>query len=159
MFAPGVPQVMAEFHTTSDLTATFVVSVYILGYALGPLLLAPLSEIYGRTILYNVCNALFVVFTILCAVSKSMGMLIAFRFLAGLVGVQAITCGSGTIADIIAPERRGLAMSIWSSGPLLGPVVGPVAGGFLIQAKGWRWSFWLIAIVVSCSIRLRWSPC
>ncbi|KAF1980869.1 MFS general substrate transporter [Aulographum hederae CBS 113979] len=147
MFAPGIPEVMEEFNSNSDLTATFVVSVYILGYALGPLILAPLSEIYGRTILYNSCNVLFVIFTVLCAVSQNMGMLIAFRFLAGLVGVQAITCGSGTIADIIPPERRGLAMSIWTCGPLLGPVIGPIAGGFLISAKGWRWSFWLIAIV------------
>ena len=56
----------------------------------------------------------------------------------------------GTIADLIVQERRGGAMAIWAMGPLVGPVVGPVCGGFLSQAEGWRWVFWLLAIAVSC---------
>lgn len=148
MFAPGVPKVMAEFHTTSNLLATFVVSVFVLGFAFGPLLIAPLSEMYGRIPIYHTCNILFVLFTIGCAESQNMGELVAFRFLAGVAGVATVTCGSGTIADIMPVEKRGLAMSLWSLGPLLGPMIGPIVGGFLIQAKGWRWVFWLIASVV-----------
>jgi multidrug resistance protein len=149
MFAPGVPLVMQEFETNSEMLATFVVSVFVLGFAFGPLLLAPLSELYGRTIVYHVCNVLFVVFTVMCAVATNMGMLIAARFLAGFAGVAVITCGGGSIADVFPAERRGGAMAIWSLGPLLGPVIGPVAGGFLVEAKGWRWVFWIITIVVS----------
>ena len=48
MFAPGVPEVMTEFKSSNELLASFVVSVYVLGYAFGPLLIAPLSELYGR---------------------------------------------------------------------------------------------------------------
>lgn len=151
MFAPGVPQVMEEFKSSSDTLATFVVSVYVLGFACGPLLIAPISEAKGRSIVYHTCNTLFVLFTILSAVSRNMAMLIVFRFLAGFAGVAPITIGSGTIADIIPRERRGLAMSVWSLGPIMGPIVGPVAGGFLAQAKGWRWVFWVIAIAVSPS--------
>jgi multidrug resistance protein len=151
MFAPGVPQVMSEFGATSNLLATFVVAVYVLGFAFGPLLLAPLSEMYGRVPVYNVCNVFFVVFTVLCAEAKSMGMLVAVRFFAGFAGVAVITCGGGTIADLMEPERRGGAIAIWSVGPILGPVVGPVAGGFLVQAKGWRWVFWVLTIAVSLS--------
>lgn len=148
MFAPGVPSVMVEFHTTSTMLATFVVSVFVLGFAFGPLLLAPLSEMYGRIPVYHTCNVLFLLFTIGCAVSQNMGTLIAFRFLAGLAGVATVTCGSGTIADLMPVEKRGLAMSLWSLGPLLGPMIGPIVGGFLIEAEGWRWVFWLITIVV-----------
>ena len=83
-----------------------------------------------------------------------MGILITFRFLAGVAGVATITCGSGTIADVMPVDKRGTAMSLYSLGPLLGPVIGPIVGGFLIEAKGWRWVFWLISIVVSFS---RWS--
>lgn len=86
-----------------------------------------------------------------------MGMLVGFRFLAGTFGVSPITLGGGTIADMIAPARRGAAMAIWAIGrkfetsqlvcnvtdddcvALLGPVIGPVAGGFLSDAEGWRW--------------------
>lgn len=157
MFAPGIPSVMAEFHTTSPMLATFVVSVFVLGFAFGPLLLAPLSEMYGRIPVYHTCNILFLLFTIGCAVSQNMGTLIAFRFLAGVAGVATVTCGSGTIADLMPVERRGLAMSLWSLGPLMGPIIGPIAGGFLIQAEGWRWVFWLITIIV-CSPSSKFPP-
>ncbi|KAF1971369.1 MFS general substrate transporter [Bimuria novae-zelandiae CBS 107.79] len=145
-FAPGVPQVMETFGVSSNVLAGLVVSIYILGFAIGPLIIAPMSEMYGRLIVYNVCNAFFVVFTVACAVSNSMGMLIAFRVLAGTAGAAPLTIGGGTIADIFPREQRAGAMAIWSLGPLLGPVLGPVAGGFLVEAKGWRWVFWIIAI-------------
>jgi multidrug resistance protein len=139
---------MAEFNNYSPILATFIVSIFILGFATGPLLIAPLSEIYGRLPVYHCCNVLFVVFTIACAVASSFEQLLAFRFLAGFAGVATVTCGSGSIADMIPREQRGKAISVWSSGPLLGPIVGPVIGGFLVEAKGWRWTFWLVAILV-----------
>lgn len=132
MFAPGVPQVMAEFKSTSDTLATFVVSVFVLGFAFGPLIIGPMSEIYGRRPVYNICNAGFVVFTILSAVATNMGMLIAVRFFAGVFGVAVITCGGGSISDMLPPEKRGRAMAVWSVGPILGPVIGP---GRLPKAK------------------------
>lgn len=140
---------MKDFGTTSNTLAEFVVSVYILGFAIGPLVISPLSELYGRYYLYLITNICFVVFTIACAVAPSMGSLIAFRFFAGAFGVTPVTIGGGTIADMIPQHRRGAVMSIWAMGPLLGPVIGPVAGGYLSAAKGWRWIFWLLAILVS----------
>lgn len=148
MFAPGIPKIMVEFHETSSMTATFVVSVYILGFAFGPLMVAPLSEVYGRRLLYNWGNVLFTVFTVGAALAKNMPMLMAFRFLMGLAGSVPITIGSGSIADIMPIEQRGRAMSAWAMGPLLGPCIGPVAGGYLIKAAGWRWIYWLVVIVV-----------
>jgi MFS family permease len=106
---------------------------------MGPLVVAPLSEMFGRVPIYNLCNLGFVLFTMACALAPGMGSLIAFRFLAGCFGIAPITNGGGTIADLMIPEKRGSAMSIWAIGPLLGPVIGPVCGGFLAEAKGWRW--------------------
>ncbi|CAJ2499748.1 Uu.00g026010.m01.CDS01 [Anthostomella pinea] len=146
IFAPGVPQVVMEFHSTSLEIATFVVSVYLLGFAAGPILIAPLSEIYGRVIVYHVCNVGFVAFAVGCALAPSLNSLIAFRFLFGIFGSAPLTNGGGTIADMIAQEKRGAALAAYSIGPLLGPVIGPVAGGFLSDAEGWRWTFWLLAI-------------
>ncbi|KAK1963933.1 major facilitator superfamily transporter [Colletotrichum sublineola] len=146
MFAPGVPQLIKDFNTHNESLATFVVSVYILGLAVGPLALAPMSELYGRAMIYHVGNVLFIIFTAGCALSTSMGMLIGFRFLSGLVGAGPITIGAGSIADLTTVQQRGTAMSIWSLGPLLGPSIGPIAGGFLAQAEGWRWIFWVLTI-------------
>lgn len=149
MFAPGVPEVMNEFHSSNEQLASFVVSVYVLGYVFGPIAVAPLSEIFGRVPLYHICNIGFVVVTVACAVASNLNMLIGFRFLEGLLGSCPLTLGGGSIADMFVQEERGGYMAIWALGPLVGPAVGPVAGGFLAQAEGWRWVFWVIAIAVS----------
>ncbi|KAH7259766.1 major facilitator superfamily domain-containing protein [Fusarium redolens] len=147
IFAPSIDQVMREFHSTNEQLASFIVSVYLLGYCFGPLVIAPLSEMYGRLPLYHICNVLFVAFTVACAKAPNLGGLIAFRLLAGLAGSCPLTIGAGSLADMISKEKRGAAMSSWALGPLFGPVIGPIAGGYLSAAKGWRWSFWVVAIV------------
>lgn len=147
MLAPGVEQVVAEFHVTNDLLGSLVVSTYVLGLAFGPLILAPLSEVYGRKIIYSISNVLYVIFTIACAVSSSMSMLIVWRFLAGCVGSAPMSIGGGTIADMFPLQQRGRALSIYILGSVSGPAVGPIMGGFLTQYKGWRWIFWLLAIM------------
>ncbi|KAJ4384489.1 hypothetical protein N0V86_000088 [Didymella sp. IMI 355093] len=147
IFAPGVPEVMQDFGSTNDMLEGFMVSVYVLGFSFGPLIIAPLSEMYGRLPLYHSCNLLFIIFTIAAAVSTNMSMFIVFRFLMGTVGGAPMVLGGGTIADLIERERRGTAMAVWMMGPTIGPCIGPVIGGFLTVAKGWRWNFWLVAIV------------
>jgi len=111
------------------------------------MIFAPLSEIYGRVIIYNACNVGFIAFHVACATAPSLGSLIAFRFLAGFFGSCPTTNGGASIADMVPQKRRGAFMAAFIVGPILGPVVGPVAGGFLASAKGWRWVFWLITIV------------
>lgn len=149
---------MDEFHNSNELLAALVVSIYVLGFALGPLILAPLSEVYGRWIVYFVCNVLWVVFTLCCAVSTNIAMAIVFRFLAGCFGSSPLALGGGSIADMFDRDQRGLAVAIYSIGPICGPAIGPVAGGFLAVNKGWRWSFWLLTILV-CKNQLLSAPC
>jgi hypothetical protein len=83
MFAPGVPDVMETFHSTDNMLEGFMVSVYVLGFAFGPLIFAPLSELYGRLPVYHTCNCFFVVFTIAAGLSSHMTMFIVFRFFMG----------------------------------------------------------------------------
>jgi MFS family permease len=105
-----------------------VVSVYVLRNGIGPLILAPLSEVYGRAPVHHITNGLFVICIAMCAISVNLPMLIVFRFLAGSMGAAVLTLGGGTITDLVVAEERGTAMAVWSLGPLLGPVVGPIAG-------------------------------
>jgi MFS family permease len=67
MFAPAVPDLMADFHNDSDELASFVISVCLLGFALGPLAFAPLSEVHGRLVIHHLSNVLFLAFTVGCA--------------------------------------------------------------------------------------------
>lgn len=147
MFATAVAEVMTEFHSSSVVLSEIVVSIYVLGFAVGPLFAAPLSEVYGHKWVYLLSCALFLVFTIACATSSSLPMLIVFRFLAGCMGSTPITLGGATIGDMFPKEKRGGAMAIWGMGVQIGPAIGPVIGGFLTAAKGWRWAFWLLAIL------------
>lgn len=149
MFAPGIPEVMSDFNSHNAQLGSLVVSIYVLGYAFGPLLIAPLSEMYGRLVMYHTCNVLFVVLTIACAVSSNFNMLIGFRFVAGIFGSCPLTIGGGTIADIVVQEKRGGVLAVWALGPLMGPVIGPVVGGYVTQSLGWRWIFWILTILVS----------
>lgn len=111
------------------------------------MLFAPLSEIYGRVIVYHACNVCFIAFHVACALAPNLGSLVAFRFLAGFFGSCPTTNGGASIADMVQQERRGAFLGAFAVGPILGPVVGPVAGGFLSTAEGWRWVFWLVTIV------------
>lgn len=119
IFAPGVSKLMAEFHNTSNTLSGFVVSAYIVPFILGPLVLAPLSELYGRNVIMHTANLAFLVFTIICAVSQNMAMFVIFRLLQGLAGCVPLVIGGGTIGDLMPPEQRGKAMSGWQLGPLM----------------------------------------
>lgn len=147
IFAPGIPFVNAAFHNTSQLLGSFAVSVYVLGFAVGPLFLSPLSEIYGRRIVLNCSNTVFCAFTLGCALAPNLGGLIGMRFLAGLGGSACLTIGTGVIADMFVPAQRGKAVAMYSVGILFGPVLGPICGGFIAQRAGWRWDMWVVLIV------------
>ncbi|KAH8789469.1 major facilitator superfamily domain-containing protein, partial [Hyaloscypha sp. PMI_1271] len=150
MFAPAVSFMDAEFHNDSLLLSSLTVSIFVLGFVCGPLLLAPLSEIYGRRFVLTGANVFFCVWQIGAALSPNLSALIVFRFLAGVGGSGCLTIGGGVIADLFHPDRRGLASSVYTFGPLFGPVVGPICGGFISQRIGWRWVFWVLLISGTC---------
>lgn len=110
MFAPSVAQLMTEFKSTNSALGGFVVSVYVLGFAFGPLIIAPMSEIYGRSPVYHVCNVGYVAFTIGCATAPSLNSLIGFRLLAGIFGSCPLSNASGSVADMFAQEQRAAAV-------------------------------------------------
>lgn len=149
MLAPGMDQVMKDFHSTNIELSSFVISVYLLGYAFGPLLIAPLSELYGRNPIYHFSIVSFVLFNLLGGLSRNLGMLIAFRLLMGVAGSGPLTLGAGSIADMFIQEQRGRAMALWVLPVLLGPALGPLVGAYLSASIGWRWNFWLLTIVTA----------
>jgi len=116
-FVSGVPEIMQQFHSTSGLLKGFMVSVYVLGFSFGPLVIAPLSEMYGRLSLYHSCSFFFIMFTIAAALATNMAQFVVFRFLMGCFGGAPMVLGGGTIADLIPREQRGTAMAIWMMGP------------------------------------------
>ncbi|TGJ82865.1 hypothetical protein E0Z10_g5896 [Xylaria hypoxylon] len=149
IFAPGVPLLLSEFHSESSSLASFAVSAYVVPFAISPLVVAPLSELYGRNVVMNTANLAFLIFTIVCAISNGIELFLVFRVFQGVAGCVPLVLGGGMISDLVLPEKRGRALSGWQLGPLLGPVIGPVAGGYIAQNAGWRWLFWLVAILLA----------
>lgn len=115
MVAPVTGEILQDFNTNNETIGSFIVSIYILGYALGPLVLSPLSELYGRLILYHVNNSLFTLWNLGAALSPNVGAVLAFRLLAGLAGSCPVTIGNGSIADCVAKEQRGKVMTLFST--------------------------------------------
>jgi Arabinose efflux permease len=151
--APGVLQIMDEFNASANLLlTTFVVSVYVLGLAGGPLFAGPLGESFGRLPLYHVSNVGFVGFTAACAFAPSLACLVAFRFLSGIFGGGLLTIGSSTIADLIVPDQRGILMRFYNIIPLIGPLIAPIPGSFVVAKLGWRWVFWGEAMMASATM-------
>ena len=116
IFVPGVPQAMNDFNSDNQALATLLISIFVIGLAVGPLFLAPLSELYGRTPLMHASNFAFLFAAILCAVSVNIPMLLIFRL---LMGVSTISLGGGYVADLMEPGNRGRAMNVWTIGPVL----------------------------------------
>ena len=146
MFAPGVSFMDETFHNTNTYKSALAVSIFVLGFAFGPLFLSPLSEIYGRRPVLLGANICFSVWQIGCALAPNLPSLIVFRFIAGIGGSGCLTIGGGVIADLFRREQRGMATAMWSLGPLFGPTIGPVCGGFIAQRASWRWIFWVLFI-------------
>ncbi|KAF7592802.1 hypothetical protein BBP40_012485 [Aspergillus hancockii] len=151
IFTPGVPLVLEEFHTVNPAVSPFLISVHVIGFATGPLLCSPLSEIYGRRIVMNVSNLAFLIFATLCAVSVNIPMLALARVLLGLAGSVPNALSGGYVADMMPLEKRGSSLALLAIGTLTGTVIGPIIGGYMALNVGWRWTFWLEVIVVGCT--------
>ncbi|PYI25796.1 MFS general substrate transporter [Aspergillus indologenus CBS 114.80] len=146
MVAPALTAIGSDFHITDEVTLSMTLSVFVLAYAVGPLFLGPLSEIYGRVIVLQLANLFYLVFNICCGFSKNKAQMIVFRFLAGLGGSAPLAIGGGVLSDCFKPEERGKSVAIYSLAPLLGPAVGPIAGGFIAENTTWRWVFYATSI-------------
>ena len=103
--------------------AVLFVTIWELGEATGPLFLAPLSEVYGRFVVYNVANCLFIVGVIITALSRNVGLLIFARYLTGCA-VASNVLNPAIIGDMFRSEWRGAPMSAVMLAPLIGGVLG-----------------------------------
>ncbi|RNJ57987.1 hypothetical protein D7B24_005302 [Verticillium nonalfalfae] len=151
---PVAHQIVSELDNgrPNDSASALLVTIWELGEAAGPLLIAPLSEVYGRYPVMNVCNVLFIAATVLAAVSQSSTLFIAARALTGLA-VASNVLSPAIIGDIFEPDQRGSAMSLMMLAPLIGGAVGPAIGGAVAQTLGWRQVLWMSAgLAVACEI-------
>lgn len=137
-YSASSQQILAEFHSSKEVFALGI-SLFVVGFAVGPSVWAPLSELYGRRVIFVASHAPLVAFVAAAAGCTNMASLLVFRLLAGIFGASPLTNSGGVIADLFPHSERGLAMAIFAAAPFMGPVLGPVMGGFVTITIGWRW--------------------
>ncbi|KAK3395414.1 major facilitator superfamily domain-containing protein [Sordaria brevicollis] len=141
----NVDSVAEEFGISHE-AALIPITVFVVGFGVGPMVFAPLSEVFGRQLIYGSTLLLAVIFVIPCAVAKNIGTLIVCRLIDGIAFSAPMTLVGGTLADLWRNEERGVPMAAFSAAPFIGPAIGPLVGGWL-QLAGWRWLYWIQLIM------------
>ncbi|WP_116964617.1 DHA2 family efflux MFS transporter permease subunit [Fastidiosibacter lacustris] len=134
---------------------SWVVTSYIVSSAI----CMPLTGFFVRTIgrkrllLINIIG--FLIFSMLCGLSASLGEMIFFRIMQGIFGASLVPLSQYVLRDTFPPKEQIKAMAVWGVGIMAAPVLGPTLGGYITDWMNWRWIFYinipvcLIAIVMT----------
>ncbi|KAI0137548.1 major facilitator superfamily domain-containing protein [Xylariales sp. AK1849] len=130
----------------STIVGTLGLSTFVLGIALGPLLMSPLSEFYGRRPIYLVSWTMFLIWIIPSAVAQNAETMLVVRFLDGFAGSSFLSVAGGTVSDVFRRDAIQGPMTIISLSPFIGPSLGPLLGGFINSYANWRWTYYFLII-------------
>ncbi|OQE09887.1 hypothetical protein PENVUL_c005G04071 [Penicillium vulpinum] len=145
MYTTTYAQLMKEFGCSREV-ATLGLSFFIWGLGIGPLFLSPLSEFYGRRIIYIVSFFAFLVWLIPSAVAQNTQTMLISRFFNGLSGSAFLSVAGGTVGDMFDRHELAFPMMLYTASPFVGPEVGPLVGGFINAFTTWRWTFYVLLI-------------
>lgn len=145
IITPSLPYIEHEFGLSLEV-ASLGLSMYVLGYGVGPLIFAPLSEIpaIGRNPPYLVTFGIFVILSIGTAITNSFPALIVLRFLQGFFGSPCLATGGASVGDLYNLVKLPYYLSAWAAFATAGPALGPLVSGFSVPATNWHWSLWEI---------------
>ncbi|KAF7194688.1 Ornithine decarboxylase [Pseudocercospora fuligena] len=144
--SPALVIIGEEFGTRSKVLKLLPLSAYLLGYTIGPLIITPLADAFGRIRLLQISNLFFVIFNLAAGFSNSNATLITLRVLSGIGGCGALTLGGGILRDCWTKEERTKMISVYSLPAQLGPAIGPIMGAFISKHLSWRWTFWIVSM-------------
>ncbi|PSR90535.1 major facilitator superfamily domain-containing protein [Coniella lustricola] len=147
IFSAGTTAIAAEFGVSSEV-GILGVSFYVLGFAFGPTLWAPISELKGRRLPLVVSMFGFSIFTIAVAVAKDLQTVLIARFFAGFMGACPLAVVAAVFSDMFNNATRGIAITIFSMMVFTGPLLAPFIGGFIVESYlGWRWTMYITSFM------------
>ncbi|KAI7487631.1 MFS general substrate transporter [Hortaea werneckii] len=136
-----------EVFGVSGEVATLGLSMYILGFAIGPMMLAPLSEYFGRSPVYIGSWFILFIFQIPLALAPNIGTVIVCRLIQGFGGSAPLTNTGGTVSDVWERNSSGNAMMIYGVSSTFGPPFALILSGWIVLQTNWHWLFWVFMIV------------
>ncbi|OCL13664.1 MFS general substrate transporter [Glonium stellatum] len=146
VYTAGISEVAAKFNVSTTV-AILGMSLYLFGIHFAPIYTPHVAERVGRSIIYLTCLFLFALFTLGAGLSTNFGSLAVCRFFAGFFGGPCLVLIEGTFADIWSAETTNTYYSILGLASYVGAAVGPIVGGFVVAAKGWRWTQWVTLMI------------
>ncbi|VVT54233.1 uncharacterized protein SAPINGB_P003973 [Magnusiomyces paraingens] len=158
LFVSGTFDMMVKFHASQTLVLSGL-TFYLIGLSLGPVLGAPLSEIFGRKIVYLTSMPISMLFVMGVGLSTNIWSVLILRFFSGFFASPVMAIAGGTISDLWSIEMLGVTMTAFCFAPFAGPVLGPIMGGFAVAAKGWKWTMWISLMLSGVTIPfIIWMP-
>ncbi|MBY8880026.1 MFS transporter [Actinacidiphila acidipaludis] len=154
----ALPKFQTQLHAgLSDLEWTL--NAYNLAFACLMLTGSALGDRFGKKRLYVIGLAVFVAASAACALSGTVGELIAARTVQGCGAALVLPLSLSLISDAFPPGKRGAAIGIWGGITGLGVAAGPVVGGVILQYCAWQWVFWInvpvgVVTLLLCLVRL-----
>lgn len=145
MLAPALKSIAADLETDEEEAQIFL-SIFVLAFAFGPMVLSPLAEVFGRRPVWMLSSCFYILWNTVAGFSQTPGLLIASRILSGIGASAEFAISNPVLADTWIPAERGTSFAISTFIPLLGPALGPIIGGAVSQSIGWRWTFWILSI-------------
>ncbi|KAI1335791.1 major facilitator superfamily domain-containing protein [Xylariaceae sp. FL0016] len=131
-------QLQKEFSVSAEVT-TLCLSMYIFGFVVGPMFLAPLSEHFSRRPVYVLSWFCLVLFNMAIALAPNIGTIIVCRFLAGFAGSAPLTNTGGSISDSFKRYESGGIMAVYGLSSTFEPAAALPFSGYIVQNLGWRW--------------------
>ena len=147
IFSTATRVVAKQYHVSTEV-GLLGLSFYVLGFALGPLFWAPLSELRGRRLPLVIAMFGFSIFQVAVAAAKDLQTILLCRLWGGIFGACPLAVVGAVFSDMFDNRTRGLAITVFSMTVFSGPLLAPFIGGFIVESHlGWRWTEWLTAIM------------
>lgn len=138
----ALPYMQGSLSASYD-EVTWVLTSYVVMAAIMTAPVGWLAARFGRKNLFIVCIIGFTITSMMCGVAQNLVEMVGDRLLQGAFGAALVPLSQSTMMDIYPPEKRGLAMSIWGMGVMVGPILGPTLGGYLTEHLSWRYVFFV----------------
>lgn len=153
MFSEGAALLQEEFHIGS-VVATLGTSLFVFGFASGPVIWGPLSELYGRKTVLIPSGFGYVCFCFAAGAAKDIQTVMLCRFFAGFVGAAPLVVAPAAMSDVFSAGSRGRAMTIFAMVLFGGPMLAPILGGFTAKNStlGWRWTSYFSGIIGAAAL-------
>ena len=146
MYLPALPLMDEALGTTERLVNVTLLAFGIAG-PIGALIGGPLSDKMGRFVPTVVGGVVFVLGDVACALSPSVGALVACRVFAGLGSGVCMATTMAILKDCLDGDELDTAVTATQSLAIVGPIVAPFLGSLMIELIGWRGIFWLLAVL------------